>query len=515
MNDNYNPIEINSSSFHKLNSSNCIELMDIQDKNSNTCMKKVLLNTNTAVGRKFDGRIEKRCAASKDMLNATGSIKSDINNTVREKLAEDDTLKGQFLDILKKENVDNTVENIDMINFESSLSNKQNNDVGEIFIDGKTFEFFLNQNKINVVNNTEKESLLLKFDPLFAKRVSSIDKHEDFNNVKKSQRTPSTNEPFSSDTVDTNGTNTCKPTMIVNPAINYLVSTTPIRENRQLITFTPPPVTTVDHYLLNDNPNISLMDLDIAIHEKMHEQIYTNNIRTLTQYKEMLADKEIELNMLRKDTQDLAYKLTVIKSQVMVNKHECNDKLDNINNLNKKIREETIITKKMATSLEAREEAVKCLVSELEGDRKRRAEERIKLIYERDEFTAHLSSMKHSFNDFLCKYEKSKQTILALKANEDSYMKSIEEFDESVLKMQSNFNLLKQQTTSQLNDANQELEKINKLHEPEVLKLKAMIKMEELRINSLEVMLAQKTQEGEKLTAICEELICRASVNKG
>ncbi|XP_047033611.1 uncharacterized protein LOC124640056 [Helicoverpa zea] len=473
--------------------------------------------------------------------NTTTSFKAtdDKNATIKEVNTEDeDTVEGPFLEA-EDLNTDDKMsdfdgENVDMMQFNElpPQGNEENLDNGELFIDAEAFEFLLNQNKSNTVVDSGKESLFLKFDPLFAKRMSSISSDSlvaSLNKVQKRQSTPTkaamsqpeikspiagpsnlnvtqdmdVSEEFNDDLNIT----VSKPMMAVPPAVNTVTprnkSLTPNRSNRRSFTFTSPAMAVIDR-LLSLSGNTSLPH-DTTVTQVTREQNEADS--ALSQLRELLAEKEVHVYSLRSESQELKDRLFSLESHLKGLEEESRDRLKKINELNDRLAEKTKINRSMAAVVEEYERTIASLISETAQDKKRHAEERIKLINERDEQTAHLASMEVSFSDLHSKYEKSKQVILNCKANEDKYKKSIKDFEENLAKMQNNYELLKQHATSKLNHANQELEKMNKTHEAEVLKLNAMIKRKELHITSLEESLAQKTKANEELTAICDELI--------
>ncbi|OWR45319.1 hypothetical protein KGM_204038 [Danaus plexippus plexippus] len=234
---------------------------------------------------------------------------------------------------------------------------------------------------------------------------------------------------------------------------------------------------------------------------------YSETDFALTQLRELLAEKEINVHNLRLESKELKERLANMETQVHSLENESKERLRKVNELNERLAEKNTINKSLAVVVEEYERTIASLIAGMEQDRKRNAEERKRIISERDEQTAHLASMEVSFRDLHSKYEKSKQIILNMKANEDKYKASLKTFEDNLLKMQNNYELLKQHATSKLNHANQELEKYNRSHEAEVLKLNAMIKRKELHITSLEESLSQKTKANEELTAICDELI--------
>ncbi|XP_046971261.1 nucleoporin nup211-like [Vanessa cardui] len=473
---------------------------------------------------------------SSDVSSETCSSRNTEKDfTVREVHTEDeDTVEGpffegdEFADVVKVADFGNDT---DMMHFEDIHAdiNHENKKDGELFIDAEAFEFLLNQNKCNVVADSGKESLFLKFDPLFANRVSSDGVLAALNRIQKRQstpkktlETPKVNNVIDEEKPSVSGSNVSplfeenndetilvsKPMMVVNPAINSLVSprksVTPPRINRRSLTFTSPAMAVIDR-LLSLSGNSSHLDNDATSPRANRE--YNETDVALTQLRELLAEKEIHVHNLRSESKELKERLATMESQVESLEKEAEERLKKVNDLNDRLAEKTKMNKSMAVVVEEYERTIASLIAEMELEKRRNAEERTKLISERDEQTAHLASMEVSFSDLHSKYEKSKQIILSMKANEDTYRKSIKEFEDNLLKMQNNYELLKQHATSKLNHANQELEKFNRSHESEVLKLNAMIKRKELHITSLEESLTQKTKANEELTAICDELI--------
>ncbi|XP_072929691.1 uncharacterized protein [Epargyreus clarus] len=503
---------------------------------------KSTINTTTTDTKESDLTFDKITTkdSSSNVSNTTCSSNNtnDKDTTVREVLTEDeDTIEGPFLeaeDLKLLEKVTDIDVASDMMNFDEipSQEKDENLENGELFIDADAFEFLLNQNKSSTVLDSGKESLFLKFDPLFAKRVSSdgvlaalskVQKRQstpkkltkptqkDFTHIDKPVAGPSTEKdnyvPVEEYNEDLSSTMT-KPMMVVNPAVSSIVSprrsATPPKLNRRSLTFTSPAMAVIDR-LLSLSGNSSHLDNNTSIPLVSREHSETD--LAITQLRELLAEKEIHVHNLRSETKELKDRLAALEAQVRNLETESTERLTKINDLNERLSEKTKINKSMAIVVEEYERTIASLIAETEQDKRRNAEERMRLIKDRDEQTAHLTSMEVSFSDLHSKYEKSKQIILSCKANEDAYKKSIKEFEENFTKMQNNYELLKQHATSKLNHANQELEKMNRAHEAEVLKLNAMIKRKDLHITSLEETLTQKTKANEELTAICDELI--------
>ncbi|XP_028041167.1 putative leucine-rich repeat-containing protein DDB_G0290503 isoform X1 [Bombyx mandarina] len=464
-------------------------------------------------------------------ISVSTSSKSNDDSAITTEIhtEDEDTIEGPFLELEDDNDANATVDHkrTDMMNFsDAPAAENDENAEGELFIDAEAFEFLLNQNKTNVVADSGKESLFLKFDPLFAKRMSTESMAAALQKIQQRQSTPTKNintqENFTNDagpstlnvtfetdyhsiTGDDLNVTVTKPMMVVTPAVNPAPtrkSTTPTRSNRRSITFTSPAMAVIDRLLSLSGNNTVLEPEPTQFSPEQYEADLA-----LTQLREILAEKETHVYNLRSESKELKERLTNLESQMKVLETEGQQRLQKINDLNEKLAEKTKINKSMAAVVEEYERTIASLIADTEQDKKRHAEERIALINERDEQTAHLASMEVSFNDLHSKYEKSKQVILSYKANEEKYKNSLKEMEENVTKMHKNYELLKQHATSKLNHANDELQRLNRSHEAEVVKLNAMIKRKELHITSLEETLAQKTKANEELTAICDELI--------
>ncbi|XP_014355861.2 GRIP and coiled-coil domain-containing protein [Papilio machaon] len=467
--------------------------------------------------------VDKNELDSSDVSTSSKASETTVHEVNTE---DDDTVEASFFETEEFNDVDKKSDHEDMIDFSDIPTQKINNNAykGEMFIDAEAFQFLLNQNKSNVVADSGRESLFLKFDPLFAKRMSTD--AASVHKIQKGQSTPkkitkalsnidfyrNVNETTES-TLEANFEDATvllsKPMMVVNPAVNSVFSPrnkscTPPRANRRSHTFTSPAIAVIDRLLSLSGDN-SALNLEMSMVDVRGRTNETDQV--LTQLRELLAEKEINVDGLRSESKELSERLRTLESQVKMLETESEQRLRKVDDLNKCLVEKTKMNKGMAVVVEEYERTIASLTAEIEQDKKAHAEERLKLINERNEQNAHLASMTMSFNDLHSKYEKNKQIIMNCKDNEEKYKRSIKEFDESVIKIQNNYELLKQHATSNLNNKNDEFEKLNRTHEAEVLKYGAMIKRKEMDISSLKETLAQKIKANEELTAICDELL--------
>ncbi|GBP24429.1 Transforming acidic coiled-coil-containing protein 3 [Eumeta japonica] len=481
-------------------------------------------------------------------IDSDNSKESESKNaTIRELLTEEeDTVEGPFFDtsnsmhpvepnsLLEREIKDTSnafssrvfdLKQIHNLNREDDL----NHESGEVFIDADAFDFFMNQNGNNV-NETGKESLFLKFDPLCANKVDAsgvvaiLSKIQDSVSTSKSETL--NDQLQGSSTVNfvcnslgdvsedlLNISMSRKPMMAVPPAVNNDVSlthsnrlVTPTRLSRQT-NLSSPAIAIIDRLISISANNSPVQGLNFSQDTRQLNESET----ILAQLKEALNTKEQDLQQLRIESGELKDRLCTLESHMNKLEKDNEEKLRKINDLNETLLAKTKMNKNMAAVVEEYERTIAGLIAESEQEKKLHEAERVSLMRERDEQTAHLGSMEVSFSDLHSKYEKSKQIILSYKTNEDKLRKSIADFEDTFKKMQNNYDLLKQHATSKLNAANQEFHKLNKAHEAELLKLNAMIKRKELHITSLEETLSHKIKANEELTAICDELINKVS----
>lgn len=476
---------------------------------------------------KIDNNIE-----SQDKVKEASSSEQSVYVSVSEEDAIHEDVSR--LDVLNTE-VNPFVKNVcdefesnsdDKNDFEFDINNdtipvdSESNEPEEVFIDAAAFDFLMNKNG-NAVEDNGKESLFLKFDPLCARRITTEGfvaalKENALDRVTESEQrninVTQVDAAFEQNFEDMNATVAQKPTMAVMPAVNnaanvfQVVPSTPNRSTRHSMTFCSPAVALIDRLLSINTPDRH--DMTVAHDETVPHVAAPNDTEdALRQFTQMLAEKEEHNNMLRCEKRELETRLDNLESQIKSLERDNEGKLKKINELTSSLVAKTTANKNMVHVVEEFERTIARLVAEIEQEKKLNAEERLKLISERDEQNTHLASMEVSFKDLHSKFEKCRQVILTYKANEDEYKRKIAEFEESLKKMQKNYEQLKQHATTKLNNANEQLDLMNKSHETEVLRMKAIIKRRELDISSIEETINQKTKAIEDLTAICDELI--------
>ncbi|XP_060221485.1 transforming acidic coiled-coil-containing protein 3 isoform X2 [Meriones unguiculatus] len=138
------------------------------------------------------------------------------------------------------------------------------------------------------------------------------------------------------------------------------------------------------------------------------------------------------------------------------------------------------------------------------------AEDKIqKVLKERDQLTADLSSMEKSFSDLFKRFEKQKEVIEGYRKNEESLKKCVEEYIVKIGKEGQRYQALKAHAEEKLNLANEEIAQVRSKAQAEALAFQASLRKAQMQIQSLEKTVEQKTKENDELTRICDDLISK------
>ncbi|KAJ2944791.1 hypothetical protein O0L34_g825 [Tuta absoluta] len=232
----------------------------------------------------------------------------------------------------------------------------------------------------------------------------------------------------------------------------------------------------------------------------------------------ILQKQDYEIMQLTQENRDLKsslqeleyrYSQTVedLESKIKRLSDERDHLLDRENKLIQQVNEKIMSNKQMSIVMEEYEKTISSLIGEQQQEKLLYQDIEEKLTSERDQALNHLSSMESSFNDLLAKYEKCKSIIMEAKDREKVYDQKITEYESGMKKFEKLYNDLKHITTESLNKANETLESTRKNFTVEIMKLNASIKKHEITIASLQETLNQKTRDNEELTRICDQLI--------
>lgn len=249
-----------------------------------------------------------------------------------------------------------------------------------------------------------------------------------------------------------------------------------------------------------------------------HRSYNTHQMDHLQSLRLIIQKQDQDIMLLREENRELRCSLQNSDQNLTRTQEELNAKIkklteerDNLLSkeimLQKQVTEKVLSNKQMCIVMEEYEKTISSLISDQQRDKIKSKELQEQLFAERDDAMNHLSNLETSFNDLLAKYEKSKSIIIEIKDREKSLQAKITEYEEAIAKYESLYTNLKEVTSQSLAKANQTLEDVQKNHSNEIAKFSATLKKNELTLSMLQESLTQKTKENEELTRICEQLI--------
>lgn len=132
-----------------------------------------------------------------------------------------------------------------------------------------------------------------------------------------------------------------------------------------------------------------------------------------------------------------------------------------------------------------------------------------KVLKERDQLAADLSSTEKSFSDLFKRFEKQKEVISGYRKNEESLKKCVEDYVARVEKEAQRYQALKAHAEEKLKLASEEIAQVRSKAQAEALAFQASMRKAQMQIQSLEKAVEQKVKENEELTRICDDLISK------
>ncbi|XP_050354166.1 uncharacterized protein LOC126775972 [Nymphalis io] len=410
----------------------------------------------------------------------------------------------------------------------------------DMFMDAHSLDYLVKcaeTNRNQTLIDRGKESLFVKFDPLYAKKMmqdasdNAQNSQTDSSECDIGYETSSTTSVLTENVTEThkhtsstasmiskNGKD--KPTQVVPPVVSSDVpkpSTTQTKPIPALVRsvsaiLTPSQVAT--DRLINFAGNTP----PTAAPRSPRRPQYGAEVDRLQSLRIILQNQDQEVLLLRQENRELKSSLQDIEHKFSRTKEDLESKIKKLTDekdmlqekesrLVQQVNDKTINNKQMCIVMEEYEKTISSIIGEQQKERILSQENLEKLTLERDQALNHLSSMESSFNDLLTKYEKCKTLILDSKERERVLNLKIVEYEAGLEKYEILYNNLKQVTADNLDKANETLENIKKAHNVEITKLNATIKKHDIMISSLQESLIQKTRDNEELTRICDQLI--------
>ncbi|XP_074390489.1 transforming acidic coiled-coil-containing protein 3-like [Zonotrichia albicollis] len=136
-----------------------------------------------------------------------------------------------------------------------------------------------------------------------------------------------------------------------------------------------------------------------------------------------------------------------------------------------------------------------------------------KLMEEKQQAISDLNSMEKSFSVIFKRLEKQKEVLEGYHKNEEVLKKCAEDFLSRIKKQEQRYQALKAHAEEKLQQANEEIAQVHSKAKSETAALQATLRKEQMRIQSLERILEQKTEENDELTKICDDLILKMEKN--
>ena len=162
-------------------------------------------------------------------------------------------------------------------------------------------------------------------------------------------------------------------------------------------------------------------------------------------------------------------------------------------------------------------EQFKTTISELISNReKQRAYadiEKERIVSQKSQLIEDLLSAECAYKDVRGKYERTKEVIARYKNDEDKLKKCVADKREELTNAEQHFERLRCHAEDKVSQANQVILQIKTSREVEIAKLTAMLRKSEIRVETLEQKMKQKTDESKELANMCDELINCADKN--
>ncbi|KFV87003.1 Transforming acidic coiled-coil-containing protein 3, partial [Struthio camelus australis] len=132
-----------------------------------------------------------------------------------------------------------------------------------------------------------------------------------------------------------------------------------------------------------------------------------------------------------------------------------------------------------------------------------------RMVEEKQQVISDLNSMEKSFSELFKRFEKQKEVLEGYRKNEEALKKCAEDYLARIKKEEQRYQALKAHAEEKLHQANEEIAQVRSRAKSETAALQASLRKEQMRIQSLERSLEQKTKENDELTKICDDLILK------
>ncbi|KAJ8396942.1 hypothetical protein AAFF_G00012650 [Aldrovandia affinis] len=199
---------------------------------------------------------------------------------------------------------------------------------------------------------------------------------------------------------------------------------------------------------------------------------------------------------------DKAAVLTLIREEIITKEIEANDWKQKYTDSRQEVMEmRKIVAEYEKTIAQMIEDEQRTTMSSQKGMQQ--------VTAEKEQALSDLNSVERSLSDLFRRYENMKTVLEGFKKNEEVLKKCAQEYLARVKQEEQRYQTLKIHAEEKLDKANEEIAQVRSKATSEGLALSASLRMEQMKVESLERALHQKNQEIEELTKICDELIAK------
>ncbi|KAL7876834.1 hypothetical protein SRHO_G00034770 [Serrasalmus rhombeus] len=132
-----------------------------------------------------------------------------------------------------------------------------------------------------------------------------------------------------------------------------------------------------------------------------------------------------------------------------------------------------------------------------------------KVLQEKQQLAKDLNDMERSFSDVVKRLDRRKEVIEGFKKNEETLKQCAQSYLARLQKEEQRYQMLKTHAEEKIDLANKEIAEVRSKLGAEVSALQVQLRREQLKVQSLEKNLEQKTKEVEDVTKLCDELIMK------
>ncbi|NXO93445.1 TACC3 protein, partial [Certhia brachydactyla] len=209
----------------------------------------------------------------------------------------------------------------------------------------------------------------------------------------------------------------------------------------------------------------------------------------------------------------LKYSQKDMDAAVELVKREVQEKEQEIQDWNKKYNKLHMEYKEMGKIVAEFEQTITQIMEDAQKQKEISRKEIQKLMEEKQQAISDLNSMEKSFSDLFKRLEKQKEALEGYHRNEEVLKKCAEDYLARIKKEEQRYQALKAHAEEKLQQANEEIAQVRSKAKSETAALQATLRKEQMRIQSLERSLEQKTKENDELTKICDDLILKMEKN--